>query len=278
MRKLPAVCCLAMFAFSITSAVHGGDVIKDATLETAIKDVLKKKPADKLTDADLRNVYILKAGGDEKGPKIATLAGLEKCVNLALFHAPDNQIKDLKPLAGLKNIQSLDLTNNQIQDLTPLAGLDRLQYLQLRKNQIEKIDAVKGLVKLFSLSLAENKVKNLTALEGLKKLSSLYLQNNQVADITPLAKVTWLSSLDLRNNTVSNLSPLSKLTELRYTFLQGNPVKDVTPLVTMAQADAKGDKRFAPYWNLYLSGKGLDAKAKGQLEELKKIGVRLHVE
>ncbi|HCD03223.1 MAG TPA: hypothetical protein DER64_22140 [Planctomycetaceae bacterium] len=66
------------------------------------------------------------------------------------------------------------------------------------------------------------------------------------------------------------------MTELRYTFLEGNKVTDLGPLVTMAQKDAKGDRRFAPYWNLYVSGNPLSDAAKGgQIAALKKVGVRV---
>ena len=72
------------------------------------------------------------------------------------------------------------------------------------------------------------------------------------------------------------MAALGSMTELRYTFLEGNKVTDLGPLVTMAQKDAKGDRRFAPYWNLYVSGNPLSDAAKGgQIAALKKVGVRV---
>jgi hypothetical protein len=47
----------------------------------------------------------------------------------------------------------------------------------------------------------------------------------------------------------------------------------------MAKKDAAGPKNFAPYWNLYLAGNPLSDEAKTkQIEELKKLGVRVNLE
>jgi hypothetical protein len=43
----------------------------------------------------------------------------------------------------------------------------------------------------------------------------------------------------------------------------------------MAKADIEGPQRFAPYWKLYLGENPLSDAAKGQVEELKKLGVRV---
>jgi hypothetical protein len=258
-----------------SSEAVAADLFPDKNLEAAIRAELKKKSEDELKQDDLKNVYFLKA----HGKKIANLAGLEKCINLALIDLADNAIKDLKPLAGLKNVQSLTLSNNQIADLAALAKLAKLQYLQLEANQIEKLDALKDLKKLSALYLANNKIKSVAPLAGLERLSSLYLDGNQVTDITPLKKLKWLSSLGLKKNGISNVAPMSNMTELRYTFLEGNKIADISPLVAMAKKDAAGDRRFAPYWQLYLAGNPLnEAAKKTHLAELKKIGVRVKVE
>ncbi|MCA9170249.1 MAG: hypothetical protein KDB23_21375, partial [Planctomycetales bacterium] len=69
------------------------------------------------------------------------------------------------------------------------------------------------------------------------------------------------------------------LTELRHLFLEGNKLTDLAVLVGMAEKDASGEQRFAPFWNLYLANNPLDdAKTKPQLERLKELGARLHME
>ena len=46
-------------------------------------------------------------------------------------------------------------------------------------------------------------------------------------------------------------------------------------LVEMAKKDLAGEKRFAPYWNVYIGGNPLSDAGKAQLEELAKLGVRV---
>jgi internalin A len=49
---------------------------------------------------------------------------------------PNNEIRDIKPLESLTNLNLLSLNNNQIRDITPLESLTNLTYLYLNSNQI----------------------------------------------------------------------------------------------------------------------------------------------
>jgi Leucine-rich repeat (LRR) protein len=270
--RVPLV--LATLAFALPQAAAAADFFPDDNLEAVIRDIVRKKSdKEELTEDDLKNVYILHAQG--KG--IKDLTGVEKCPNLAEVRLSKNEIEHVQPLSGALNCQSLDLEGNNIRDISPLAKLEKLQYLQLEDNEIEDFSPLKDLKKLSALYLSKNKIKSVEPLAGLERLVSLYLAENEITDISPLARLKWLSSLDLQGNKIADLKPLAGMTELRYTMLQKNEIEDLAPLVEMAKKDAEGDKRFAPYWNLYLGGNPLsdDAKEK-QIPELKKYGVRVH--
>jgi len=249
-------------------------IFPDKNLETVIREILKKKQIDKpkIEEADLKTIYFL----DAKGRGIADLTGLEKCTNLASITLTDNQITSVAPLSGLKHCQFLDLAGNQIEDISPLGGMVKLQYLQLERNKVSRLDGLENLENLRSLYLSDNQISSLAPLASLSRLTSLYVDRNKVADLQPLGSLKWLSSLGLRNNAVTNLAPLQGLTELRYTFLQGNELTDLAPLVEMAQKDASGEKRFAPYWHLYLDVDSLPDPARKQVDQLKKLGVRIN--
>jgi uncharacterized protein (TIGR03067 family) len=245
--------------------------IADSNLEAAIRAVLQE-PKAPLTEDKLLNVYILEAPGKH----IRTLAGLEKCKNLALLKVTSNDLTDLKPLAELVNLQSLDLANNQISDVTPLKGLTHLQYLELSHNQVSNVSPLAGLNSLSALYLTGNKLTDIGPVGGLSKLSSLYLGHNQIKDLAALAKVTKLDTLELQENQISDLTPLKKQTEISMLLLEKNKISDLTPLVEMCKADSQGDKRFAPFLRLYLAGNPLSETARGkQLAELKSYGVRI---
>ena len=106
----------------------------DKNLEAAVRAVLHDTKTTPLSDTDLNNVYILEAPGKD----IKDLAGLEKCTNLALLKLTKNQVADLKPLAGLKNLQSLELSHTEVTGtgLKELAGLKNLQSLHLGQTKV----------------------------------------------------------------------------------------------------------------------------------------------
>ena len=273
-------CLTLMAVVCCVSPSWAGDVeFPDPNLDTVIREILKQKQIDKtdkskkITDEDVATIYFLKA--PNRG--IENLTGLEKCRKLSEVRLTGNKIKDLKPLEECVDIQSLDLAKNQIADIAPLAKLVKLQYLQLEDNQIQKIDAVASLKALNALYLSRNQIEAVAPVADLPKLAALYLEKNKISDITPLKSLRWLDRLDLKDNQLKDVSPLGGMTELRYTFLERNQLTDLAPLVEMAKKDAAGEKRFAPYWNLYVAGNPLTDAGKAQVAELTKIGVRVTI-
>jgi len=53
---------------------------------------------------------------------------------------------------------------------------------------------------------------------------------------------------------------------------------DLSVLQEMAKKDLAGERRFAPYWKLYLAGNPLSDTGKTQAQELAKQGVRVNLE
>lgn len=277
--RMAAVVCLAWLC--TTAFATAADVeFPDPNLDQVVREILKKKQIDKLdkakkiTDEDCATIFFLEA--PNRG--IESLAGLDKCKNLAQVRLTGNKIQDITPLGECPNIQSLDLAKNQIKDIAPVAKLVKLQYLQLDDNQVTSLDPLGGLKPLTAVYLSRNQVKALDPLAQLPKLTSLYLEKNQITDAGPLKANKWLQNLDLRNNQLTDVAPLAALTEMRWTFLDGNKITDIAPLTEAAKKDAAGEKRFAPYWNLSLVGNPLSDASKAQFEALKAIGVRLKTE
>lgn len=97
--------------------------------------------------------------------------------------------EELKKIAQLTNLTSLDLDYNQISDITPLAKLTNLT----------------------SLYLGDNQISDITPLTKLTNLTSLNLRGNQISDITPLTKLMNLGWLDLGDNDKINYKQIEKL-------------------------------------------------------------------
>lgn len=252
-------------------------IFPDKKLEAVVRKYVfeKRNNEEPLTAADVEKISTIE--GKDAG--VTDLTGLEKCLSLALLDLEGNQIKDIQPIAQLREIQSLNLARNQISDLSPLTELTKLQYLHLAGNQIDNLEAIAKMENMRSLYLSKNSIQDLGPIAGLTKIWSLYVDHNKIAELKPLAKLAWLSSLDLRNNQISDLSPLAELTELRYLMLDHNQVTDLEVLVNMAEQDAGGEQRFAPFWKLYLGGNPLtDAAKSTQVKKLEELGADVQLE
>ena len=118
--------------------------------------------------------------------------------------------------------------------------------------------------------------KDIGPLAGLAKVHALYLTANPIEDFKPLASLKNMERLYLMETGISDLSPLAEMTELNLLVLHKAKVTDLGVLVAMAKKDFEGQKRFAPFWRLYLGENPLSDAAKGaQIEELKKYGARV---
>ena len=137
----------------------------------------------------------------ESGTRDCTLAA-KKLLSRTELNLSDEQIADVRPLAGLTKLERLDLSFNIITDVTPLATLTNLKVLFLDNNQIVDI----------------------SPLAGLTNLNELDLNNNQITDVSPLARLTNLEWLDLSFNTITDVSSLATLTNLEVFHLKGNAI------------------------------------------------------
>jgi Leucine-rich repeat (LRR) protein len=101
----------------------------------------------------------------------------------------------------------------------------------------------------------------------------LYLDNNRVRSIQGIDVLKALSTLSLSHNAIEDLAPLQGLTGLSYLFLENNRIRDLTPLIEMAKKDFEGEKRFAPFLNIYLKGNRVK---RADASRLAAVGPRLN--
>lgn len=96
--------------------------IVDDVLAEALRVCFGKDPLMPIVQGDLHRLRILRHQGDHLHA-IARLDGLELAVNLEELLLPDNQVVDLRPLAGLKALTTVALARNQVVDAAPLAAI-----------------------------------------------------------------------------------------------------------------------------------------------------------
>ena len=274
-RPLFSLLVLTCLCLTNLVTVQAEDLFPDKGLEAAVrKEVFAKRyNTEPLTKDDVKNISQVMG----KGKGIKSLAGLEHCVAVQEIDLENNEITDLTPLAGLKLVQSLTLARNKIESIAPLAELERIQYLELSNNSVSDIAPLAKMTNMRSLYLSDNKITKIDVVKGLKKTWTLYLAGNKVEDFSPIGELKWLTSLDLRGCNIEKLDFLKPLTELNYVMLAENKISDLSTLVEMAKADEQ--KRFAPFWRLYLYDNPLSEKAKNeQVAELKSLGARVFLE
>ena len=140
------------------------------------------------------------------------------------------RIRDLAPLAGLTEMQTLSLVGAPVTDLSPLAGLTAIHTLSLAGTLVTDLSPLAGLTAMRSLSLHNTQVADLSPLAGLTAIRTLHLHNTQVSDLSPLAGLTAMVALYLGGTQVSDLSPLAGLTAMVALYLGGTRVTDLSPL------------------------------------------------
>lgn len=272
-----AVCLMTWAAVVLpvisSGVASAGTLFPDAQLEEAVRAQVfaKRQSREPLVEADVVNVSTV----DARHRGIRSLAGLEKCRNLAMIELGGNQIVDLTPLSGLARLQYLDIQSNRVETLEPLRGVPALQYLHAAQNRIVLLGPLTALTNLAALYLGGNRVEDLQPLLALPRLSSLYLERNRIRRLDGIGQLRSLSSLSLAGNRISELSPLQGLDRLQYLFLESNRIQDLQPLIRWVSADQ--EQRFAPFLNLYLGGNPLSSVARrSQWDALAKTGVRVH--
>ena len=144
---------------------------------------------------------------------LTPLEGLTSLQSLDCTYTP--AVKDLGPLRGLKNLNSLSLGETQVLDLGPLRGLVRLESLNIWSTAVRDLGPLQDLSRLEWLSLDDTQVSDLGPLHGLTELSSLLCPRTRVGDLEPLRGLTGLRSLDCSETHVNDLTPLIGLPRLR---------------------------------------------------------------
>ena len=140
--------------------------IPDPNLKQAIRETLQLPEGTPITQQGLLQLKRLKA----TNIGITNLTGLEYAINLDDLDLGGNQIRDIRPLAGLTALSHLSLWNNQVEDISPLANLTNL----------------------ISLTLTRNKVIDLTPLANLPNLQYLYIKRNLATDFSSLQNLNLI--------------------------------------------------------------------------------------
>lgn len=267
--------CLVLVLAS--TQLQAQDLFPDKGLEAAVrKEVFEKRyNAEPITADDVKNISQVIG----KGKGIKSLEGLQHCKSLMKLDLENNEIADLGPIRELKLLQSIDLSGNKIESIEPLSQLLQSQYLQLSKNSISDLAALKEMKNLQSLYLAGNKIKSLEPIANLKKLWTLDVSGSPIENYASISQLKGLTTLNLKSTGLKDLEFVRPLTELKLLIVNDNPIENLVPLAESCEADAKAERRFAPFLRMYIDAKIESDPALAPLvQRLKAVGVRINPE
>ena len=203
--------------------------IADPALRAAIRAALGKAPGETVSPEELAGLASLKA----RNAGIRDVAGLERAVGLQEIDIGFNPLGDLRPLASLPVLESLNL-DGAAMDLTALGSLTGLRQLSIRHNRIADLGPLAGLAGLTELDIGENRIADLQPLAGLGDLAVLRADRNRIANLWPLASLAGLEALEMGANRIRDLRPLAGLARLQTLRLGGNGLADLHPLAGLA--------------------------------------------
>jgi len=86
-------------------------------------------------------------------------------------------LKDVSPLAGLKNLKSIWINDSQVADISPLANLKKLNSVYLMRNKIENVECLKDVPIEYNLFLQGNCIGDFSFLKGKNSLK-IYIGQN----------------------------------------------------------------------------------------------------
>ena len=158
---------------------------------------------------------------------IAPLASLKELKSLLLCGVP---IKDVKPIASLRQLRTLDVSKTNVTDLARLADLPHLERLAARRAGLTSFASLSRLTKLKYLSASAQTDGDLRPLASLVHLEDLELTGRNVTDLGPLPRMQNLKELGLWDTGVTDLSPLAECRSLETLDLGDTLIETVEPL------------------------------------------------
>ena len=171
-------------------------------LKNALAAALEKS-VDELTDADLCKVTSLDVSGQNpSGGDLTVIAGLENLERLELYNTA---VQDLKEVGKLHKLKILNLSCTPVQDITPLGSLSQLNTLDLSCSGVKDVASLAKHPELETLILFGTPIQVLDPLKGLEKLAKINLSRTAVTNdsLAVLETLPSLKSVFLRETAIS---------------------------------------------------------------------------
>lgn len=123
-----------------------------------------------------------------------------------------NQVTDLSPLAGMKNLTTVRMCGNNVASITPLAHHQKLTWIDLSFNgRITSLAGLYDVPKLGILNVAGNPITSALPLIADPSIYNLDINHAHLRYTAGLTSLKELDQLDVSNNQLADISALAKL-------------------------------------------------------------------
>jgi len=139
-------------------------------------------------------------------------------------------IRSLKPLIKLDDLENLDISNTLIDDIFPLRNLIRLQSLNCSGTAVTLLDPLLYSTEMRKLNCSKTAISSIRSLENMRMLESLDISDTRINSLQPVKKLKHLRDIRFENTLVQDMEPLADLTELELLDCSGSPVNSLETL------------------------------------------------
>ena len=262
--RLGKILLMVMLLSFVSSTVYAAPTVKRTkntfAIEEAVNDDILGTIKAEMGQVDQQylSFALKKITNDDLAKLCAAYPGID---GLTIENSKD--LTSIAPVAGLKGLRGIKLGDTKVADLSPLAGLTEMQVLELSGKELgPDLKWMSGMTKLTNIGISAGKA--LVSFEGipqLPKLQRIKLNSAAPADLTPLLALPALTSIDFNSCTINDISPLAKLANLTDLNLYGATISDFGPL-----SEAPQLKKLT-----YYATKGSDYSTLGKLTQVENL-------
>ncbi len=156
---------------------------------------------------------------------------LQKIIDIRSLDLSGNlNIRSLKPLRKLTNLESLDISNTLIDDLFPIRNLIRIELLAASGTAINDIEPLVYSTRLRNLDISNTRVGSVSAVSNMRELERLDFSNTPVDSLFPASSLSGMRDLRFENSGIDDLTALSGLSELELLNCSGTQVNSLEPV------------------------------------------------
>ncbi len=166
------------------------DLARFPQLESAV--LACPNPGEKIVSKSLRALFL--SCHDVESPTLEGIAGL---TDLEELDISESSIKSLAPIAKLVKLTRLDAHATAIRSLAPLSGMKRLAWLDVRDTQIASVAGLGALPSLKYVDLGNDQVGSVAPLASSTSIETVWLPGSKVANVSVLAKIPTLKEVML---------------------------------------------------------------------------------